>query len=175
MAEVAILMGSDSDLPVMKEAASILEQFAVDYEVAILSAHRLPAETIEFAVKAEERGFKVIIAGAGGAAHLAGVVASNTMIPVIGVPIKTQALGGVDSLYSTVQMPKGIPVATVGIDGAANAGILAVHILALANRDLYQKIKEYRTEMANEVRKKGLRLKDIGIEGYMLHKGGKRK
>lgn len=175
MADVAILMGSDSDLAVMKEAADILKQFEVEYEVAILSAHRLPTETVEFALRAEERGLKVIIAGAGGAAHLAGVIASNTNLPVIGVPIMTQPLGGIDSLYSTVQMPKGVPVATVAINGAANASILAIRILALGNPELNQKIKEYRVKIANEVRNKGLRLIDLGIEGYMLQKGGHKK
>jgi len=176
VADVAILMGSDSDLPVMKEAADILKLFQVEYEVAILSAHRLPVETVEFAQRAEERGLKVIIAGAGGAAHLAGVIASNTTIPVIGVPIMTQPLGGIDSLYSTVQMPKGIPVATVAINGAANAGILALRILALNSPELSQKIKDYRKKIADEVRNKGLRLADLGIEGYMLQqKGGNKK
>ncbi|NLB17761.1 MAG: 5-(carboxyamino)imidazole ribonucleotide mutase, partial [Syntrophomonadaceae bacterium] len=121
MADVAILMGSDSDLAVMKEASNILQKFGIDYEVAILSAHRLPLETAAFAKQAEERGLKVIIAGAGGAAHLAGVLASYTVLPVIGVPIMNGALSGLDALYSTVQMPKGIPVATVAINGAANA------------------------------------------------------
>ncbi len=175
MAEVAILMGSDSDLAVMKDAANVLDEFQVEYEVAILSAHRLPAETVEFAVRAEERGFKVIIAGAGGAAHLAGVIAANTTIPVIGVPIMTPPLGGVDALYSTVQMPRGVPVATVGINSAANASILALRILALGSPVLGQKIKEYRRKMADEVRKKGMRLADLGIEGYILQKGGNKK
>lgn len=175
MAEVAILMGSDSDLAVMKSAAEILDEFKVEYEVAILSAHRLPAETVEFALRAEERGLKVIIAGAGGAAHLAGVIASNTTLPVIGVPIMTPPLGGVDALYSTVQMPKGIPVATVAINGAANASILALRILALGNPELRKKINDYRQKIADDVRKKGLRLTDLGIQGYMLQKGGNKK
>ena len=154
MADVAILMGSDSDLVVMKEAADILKQFGVEYEVAILSAHRLSAETVAFAEQAEERGLKVIIAGAGGAAHLAGVLASNTVVPVIGVPISGGALNGVDALYATVQMPKGIPVATVAINGAANAGLLALHMMALSNEDINRKLKDYRIKMANEVRNK---------------------
>ena len=172
MAEVAIIMGSDSDLGVMKEAAIVLKQFGVEYEVAILSAHRLPKDTAEFALTAKARSLKVIIAGAGGAAHLAGVIAANTTIPVIGVPIMSQAMGGVDALYSTVQMPKGIPVATVAINGAANAGLLAISILALGNPELSKRIIEYRVNMAEEVRNKGLRLADLGIEGYMLQKGG---
>lgn len=174
MADVAILMGSDSDLGVMKEASDILQRFGIDYEVAILSAHRLPVETATFAQQAEERGLKVIIAGAGGAAHLAGVLASHTILPVIGVPIMNGPLNGVDALHSTVQMPKGIPVATVAINGAANAGLLAVHILALGDNKLGQKLRDFRLDMGNEVRKKGLRLHDLGFEGYMLHKGGKK-
>jgi 5-(carboxyamino)imidazole ribonucleotide mutase len=168
-------MGSDSDLAVMKEAAEVLKQFGVEYEVAILSAHRLPTETVEFALRAEDNGFKVIIAGAGGAAHLAGVIASNTALPVIGVPIMTQALGGVDSLYSTVQMPRGIPVATVAINGAANAAILALRILGLGDPELSDKIKAFRVKIAEEVRNKGLRLRDLGIEAYMLQKGVNKK
>ncbi|MGI6549713.1 MAG: 5-(carboxyamino)imidazole ribonucleotide mutase [Syntrophomonadales bacterium] len=175
MAKVAILMGSDSDLAIMKDAAQILKQFEVEYEVAILSAHRLPKETTNFALGAEKRGIKVIIAGAGGAAHLAGVIAANTTIPVIGVPIMSTAMGGVDALYSTVQMPKGVPVATVAINGAANAGLLAISILALGDPGLSRKIKEYRAKLAEEVRNKGMRLVDLGIEGYMLQKGGNKK
>lgn len=173
MPEVAIIMGSDSDLSIMKEAADILKQFGVEFEVQILSAHRLPKETAAFAEAAEERGLKAIIAGAGGAAHLAGVVASLTTVPVIGVPILSKSLSGVDSLYSIVQMPKGIPVATVAINGGANAGLLAVQIMAVSDPDLRQKLKEYRAKMAGEVRTKCTRMRDIGLDGYMLQKGGK--
>lgn len=165
-------MGSDSDLKVMKDAAEILAEFDVEFEVAILSAHRLPRETSAFAENAEEKGLQVIIAGAGGAAHLAGVVAAQTTIPVIGVPILTRALSGVDSLYSTVQMPRGIPVATVAINGAANAALLAVQIMALSDPELRQRFKDYRNKTAGEVRNKGTRLRNLGIEAYLLQKGG---
>lgn len=166
-------MGSDSDLSIMKEATDILKEFGVEFEVQILSAHRLPKETAAFAEAAEERGLKAIIAGAGGAAHLAGVVASLTIVPVIGVPIMSKSLSGVDSLYSIVQMPKGIPVATVAVNGAANAALLAIHIMALSNADLLQKLKDYRCKMSSEVIKKNVRMQDLGIDGYMLHKGVK--
>jgi len=173
MPEVAIVMGSDSDLPVMKEAADMLKEFGVDFEGFILSAHRLPRETSAFAEGAESKGFQAIIAGAGGAAHLAGVIAAQTTVPVIGVPIETRSLSGVDSLYSIVQMPRGIPVATVAINGAANAALLAVQILALSKPELREKLQQYRNRLADEVRKKGARLASLGIEGYLLQKGGK--
>ncbi|MGE5405488.1 MAG: 5-(carboxyamino)imidazole ribonucleotide mutase [Candidatus Saccharibacteria bacterium] len=171
--KVAIMMGSDSDLQVMKDAADILKKFGVEYEVAILSAHRVPRDTAAFADSAEERGLQVIIAGAGGAAHLAGVVAAHTTVPVIGVPIMSKTLSGVDSLYSIVQMPKGIPVATVAINGAANAALLAIQILAISDPELRTKINDYRNRLAEEVRVKRNRLNDLGIEGYLLQKGGK--
>ncbi|MGE5416158.1 MAG: 5-(carboxyamino)imidazole ribonucleotide mutase [Acidobacteriota bacterium] len=173
MPKVAIMMGSDSDLQIMKDAADILKKFGVEYEVAILSAHRVPHDTASFADSAEERGLQVIIAGAGGAAHLAGVVAAHTTVPVIGVPIMSKTLSGVDSLYSIVQMPKGIPVATVAINGSANAALLAIQILAISDPELRAKINEYRHRMAEEVRVKRNRLNDLGIEGYLLQKGGK--
>ncbi len=146
---VSIIMGSDSDLPIMKKSAEILGQFGVKYEVKILSAHRTPDEHARYSKEAELRGVKVIIAGAGGAAHLAGVTAANTTLPVIGVPIKSK-LDGMDSLLSIVQMPSGVPVATVAIDGAKNAGILAVEILALSNDNLKQKLFEYKNRLAEE-------------------------
>jgi len=165
-------MGSDSDLPVMKEAGDILSKFQVDYEMTVCSAHRLPEETARYASEAQQRGIQVIIAGAGGAAHLPGVIAAYTVLPVIGVPMKTSSLGGVDSLYSIVQMPKGIPVATVAINGAANAGLLAVQILALQDENLHQALLAYRRKMADEVKAKDQRLKEIGAEGYLKEKEG---
>ena len=154
--QVLILMGSDSDLPVMQDAAHILEKFEVRYEIRISSAHRSPDRTAEIAAQAAARGVKVIIAGAGMAAHLAGVVASCTTLPVIGVPMPGGALNGVDALYATVQMPGGIPVATMAIGkaGAKNAGIFAVQVLALSDERLAEMLREYRRQMAEEVEKK---------------------
>ena len=146
---VSIIMGSDSDLPVMQKAVDLLKEFSVPYEVKILSAHRTPDEHSEFSKNAEARGIKVIIAGAGGAAHLAGVTAANTTLPVIGVPIKSK-LDGMDSLLSIVQMPSGVPVATVAIDGAKNAAILAVEILALSDENLRGKLVDYKKKLAEE-------------------------
>lgn len=160
-------MGSDSDLPVMKDTVELLEKFEVPHEVLILSAHRSPEETTKFAKNALNRGVKIIIAGAGGAAHLAGVIAAHFPLPVIGIPIKTLALNGVDSLYSIVQMPPGIPVATVGINGAKNAGLLAVEILATSNVKLQKKLKEYKTNLSNEVIKKSNKLKSLGVKQYL--------
>ncbi|SHG37550.1 5-(carboxyamino)imidazole ribonucleotide mutase [Thermosyntropha lipolytica DSM 11003] len=173
MPKVGIIMGSDSDLPVMKEAGDMLEKLGIDYEFTVCSAHRLPRETAEYAEKAEERGLDVIIAGAGGAAHLPGVIAASTVVPVIGVPIKTSTLSGVDSLYSIVQMPKGIPVATVAINGSANAAILAAEIIGVKDAKVRQNIKEYRRQMAEEVRNKDRKLKELGAEAYLEQKGGK--
>ena len=155
---VAVLMGSKSDWETMRHASDILNQFGVPHEVKILSAHRTPQLTAQYASTAEQRGLEVIIAGAGGAAHLAGVVAAHTVIPVIGVPMQSAALQGLDSLLSTVQMPKGIPVATVAIgsSGAANAGLLAVAILATSRPELRTKLQAYREEMAAEVKKQVL-------------------
>lgn len=149
-------MGSDSDLPVMQEAADILSKFGIAYEMRISSAHRSPARTFALATEAAGRGIKIIIAGAGMAAHLAGVVAAKTTLPVIGVPMPGGALNGVDALYSTVQMPAGIPVATMAIGkaGAKNAGLFAVQILALSDPELSKAINEYRVEMDNEVESK---------------------
>jgi 5-(carboxyamino)imidazole ribonucleotide mutase len=145
---VGIIMGSDSDLPVMREAAEMLKEFGVPYEMTIVSAHRTPGRLYEYAQNAQARGLKVIIAGAGGAAHLPGMAAAITPLPVIGVPVKTAALGGKDSLLSIVQMPGGVPVATVAINGAKNAGILAAQILGTADDALLQRIGEYKSGLA---------------------------
>lgn len=168
---VGIVMGSDSDLAIMKEAGDILDKFQVDYEYTISSAHRVPAQTAQYAEKARERGIKVIIAGAGGAAHLPGVIAAFTTLPVIGVPVKSSTLNGVDSLYSIVQMPKGIPVATVAINGSANAGLLAVQILALQDEGLAVALQDYRRNMAREVLDKDQKLKSVGAQAYLGTKG----
>lgn len=153
---VGILMGSDSDYDVMEEAIKIMKIFELECEVVVSSAHRSPQRTIEYARKAAERGIKVLIAGAGGAAHLAGMIASETLIPVIGVPIDSSPLKGLDSLLSTVQMPKGIPVATVGIgkSGAANAALLAIEIIALENHKLRDKLSQYRKKMVEDIAEK---------------------
>jgi len=163
---VSIVMGSDSDLKVMKDAAKALEEFGVPYEMTILSAHRTPEKTSVYAQNAEKRGIEVIIAGAGGAAHLPGVIASLCNIPVIGVPIKSTAFDGMDSLLSIVQMPKGIPVATVGINNAYNAGLLAVKMLSLKYAELRERTTEYRQKMAQEVEKKAKLLEEVGYERY---------
>jgi len=159
---VAIVMGSDSDLEIMREAGKALEGFGIDYEIDIASAHRSPARTSELARKAAARGIKVIIAGAGGAAHLAGVIAAETTLPVIGVPIPS-VLNGLDSLLSTVQMPAGIPVATVAIGkaGATNAGILAAQILALSDPKLAEKLKAHKEKLAQGVEEKSRKLKNV--------------
>ncbi len=174
MPEVGIIMGSDSDLVVMKEAVDILQEFSVDYEITICSAHRLPEKTAEYAAKAAGRGLNVIIAGAGGAAHLPGVIAAYTVLPVIGVPINTKTLSGIDSLYSIVQMPRGIPVATVAINGSANAALLALEILAIKDEKISHKLIKYRGKMADEVIKKDRQLKEIGIDVYLAGKGGEK-
>jgi 5-(carboxyamino)imidazole ribonucleotide mutase len=150
---VAILMGSTSDADTMEPARQILKEFNVSCEVKVLSAHRTPEQTIEYAKAAKGKGIKVIIAGAGGAAHLAGIVAAVTTLPVIGVPIKSKTLNGFDSLLSMVQMPAGIPVATVAIDGGSNAGLLALEILALGNSELSAKLDAYRIKMQEKVLK----------------------
>ncbi len=171
MPAVGIIMGSDSDLPIMKEAVHVLEEFGVSFDVTVCSAHRLPDETAHYARGAVDRGIEVIIAGAGGAAHLPGVIAAYTILPVIGVPIKTSTLSGVDSLYSIVQMPKGIPVATVAINGSTNAALLAVEMLALKDADLRKKLILYRQKMAADVTAKDRRLKELGVEDYLHRKG----
>lgn len=172
MPKVGIVMGSDSDLVIMKECGDMLDLFQVEYEYAISSAHRVPAQTADYAAGARGRGIKVIIAGAGAAAHLPGVIAAYSTLPVIGVPIKTSILSGVDSLYSIVQMPKGIPVATVAINGSANAGLLAVEILALQDERLENALQEYRLKMAEEVIAKDQKLKSLGAASYLGDKGG---
>jgi len=154
-------MGSDSDLEVMKRAAEILAEFDIPFEIAISSAHRSPGRTIEYTSSAIERGIEVIIAGAGRAAHLAGVIAAHTTLPVIGVPIASGALNGVDALYSTVQMPSGVPVATMAIDGAKNAGMLAAQILALKYPTLTEKLKVYKTRLADDIEQKNARLEEF--------------
>ncbi len=154
MKKVAVIMGSDSDLPVVEKAISKLAEFGVPYEVQVLSAHRTPAEAAAFSKKARRRGFSVIIAAAGKAAHLAGAIAANTTLPVIGIPIKSSTLDGLDALLSTVQMPSGIPVATVAIDGAENAALLAVSILSVSDRVLAKKLAEAREAAAEAVRAK---------------------
>ncbi len=164
---VAILMGSDSDIEVMSEASKVLEEFNIPYKIIVSSAHRSPAFTLENIKNLQKIGVKVMIAGAGLAAHLAGVIAAHFPLPVIGVPLKAGALNGVDSLYSTVQMPPGIPVATVGIDNAKNAGLLAVQILAVSNKSLEKKLIEYKSELAKGVEKKAEKLEEIGWKKYL--------
>lgn len=167
MPKVGIVMGSDSDLKVMSKAAATLEKFGIDYEMTIISAHREPDIFFDWAKSAEEKGIKVIIAGAGKAAHLPGMCAALFPMPVVGIPMKTSDLGGVDSLYSIVQMPSGIPVATVAINGGANAGILAAKILATSDPELLAKLKNYSEEMKNDVVKKADKLESIGYKEYL--------
>jgi 5-(carboxyamino)imidazole ribonucleotide mutase len=167
MAKVGIIMGSDSDLAVMQDAARMLEFFDVSYELTIVSAHRTPQRMFDYANKAHERGIKVIIAGAGGAAHLPGMVASVTHLPVIGVPVKSANMNGLDSLYSIVQMPPGVPVATMAINGAKNAGIMAVQILAAQDENMAQKVKDYKARIHEEVIDKAKRVEKIGYEDYL--------
>lgn len=170
MASVSIVMGSDSDLSVMSKAAQILEHFDISYEMRIISAHREPNEFFEYAQSAKERGIKVIIAGAGMAAHLPGMCAALFPLPVIGVPMHTTSLGGRDSLYSIVQMPSGIPVATVAINGGMNAGILAVKMLAMSDEELLKKLEEYLAEMKDGVVKKDEKLSKVGYASYLADK-----
>ena len=164
---VGVVMGSDSDLPCMQRAVEILERFEVPHEVRVLSAHRTPLVMTDYARQAEERGLQVLIAGAGGAAHLPGMVAAITTLPVIGVPVSSKALSGVDSLYSIVQMPAGIPVATVAIGNAANAALLAVQILALGNGELRRQLHDYRRELEQMVAAKDERLQQLGSSSYL--------
>ena len=164
---VSIIMGSQSDWPTMKHASKILNTFKIKHEVKIISAHRTPKRLFTYAEEADKRGIKVIIAGAGGAAHLPGMIASLTPLPVIGVPVKSKALSGIDSMYSILQMPSGIPVATVAIEGGLNAGLLATQILAINNTELTNKLKTYRSELHDLVVKKDERLKEIGAEKYL--------
>lgn len=167
MARVGIVMGSDSDMPIMAKAADVLTELGVDFEMTIISAHREPDEFFQYARTAEERGYKVIIAGAGKAAHLPGMCAAIFPMPVIGIPMKTSDLGGVDSLYSIVQMPSGIPVATVAINGAQNAGILAAKILAVSDPDLLARMKDYSEKLKKQVVKKAEKLDEIGYQAYL--------
>lgn len=166
MAKVGIVMGSDSDMPVMAKAAEILDKFGIDYEMTIISAHREPDVFYEYAKSAEAKDFKVIIAGAGMAAHLPGMCAAIFPMPVIGIPMHTTSLGGRDSLYSIVQMPTGIPVATVAINGGANAGILAAKILATSDAALLERLKDYTKNLKESVQKKDARLQEVGYKNY---------
>lgn len=170
MAKVGIVMGSDSDMPIMAQAADFLDKMGIDYEMTIISAHREPDIFFNYAKSAEEKGFKVIIAGAGKAAHLPGMCAALFPMPVIGIPMKTSDLGGVDSLYSIVQMPSGILVATVAINGGKNAGILAAKILATSDPELLAKLKAYSEEMKNEVVGKDEKLQKLGHKEYLAQK-----
>lgn len=163
---VAIIMGSDSDLHIMSDSAKFLETMGISYEMKILSVHRCPDEAINYAKSLKERKVKVIIAGAGGAAHLPGIFAAVNICPVIGVPIHSKTLSGVDSLYSIVQMPSGIPVATVAIDGAKNAAILAAQIIGTSNVDIQNKIAAFKSGMKDAVMKKDERLQEFGYESY---------
>ena len=167
MAKVGIVMGSDSDTSVMAKAADVLNELGIDYEMNIISAHREPDVFFEWAEGAEDRGIKVIIAGAGMAAHLPGMCAALFPMPVIGIPMHTKSLGGRDSLYSIVQMPSGIPVATVAIDGGKNAGILAAKILAVSDGKLLEKLRDYTKDMKEAVEKKDARLKEVGYKAYL--------
>jgi len=172
--KIGIIMGSDSDLPVMKEAADFLEELGVSYEITIVSAHRTPKRLYEYAETAVDRGLSAIIAGAGGSAHLAGMVAAITTLPVIGVPIQTKALGGVDSLYSIVQMPPGIPVATVAINGAKNAGILAASILSIHHVEIAKKLRAYKENLNEMVHEKINKLEKAGYEAYLAEMDAKK-
>ncbi len=167
VSKVGIVMGSDSDMPVMAKAADILEELGIPYEITVISAHREPDVFFEYAKSAEEKGFKVIIAGAGMAAHLPGMCAAIFPMPVIGIPMHTTSLGGRDSLYSIVQMPSGIPVATVAINGGANAGLLAAKILATSDEALLQKLKEYSMKLKEQVVAKDAKLQEMGYKAYL--------
>ena len=164
---VGIIMGSDSDLSIMKEAAEILDEFQISYEIKIVSAHRTPDLMYQYAKESVDRGLKVIIAGAGGAAHLPGMVASLTTLPVIGVPVQTKTLNGIDSLYSIVQMPPGIPVATVAINGAKNAGLLAAKILGISDKKIQDKVELYSKNLENTILEKSAKLNKIGYKKYL--------
>lgn len=165
--KIGIIMGSDSDLPIMSEAVKILEEFDVPHEVTIVSAHRTPNRMHEYAKQADARGIKIIIAGAGGSAHLPGMTASHTPIPVIGVPIKTKNMDGLDSLLSIVQMPPGIPVATVSINGAKNAALLALKILAITDKKIHTQLTSYSQNLEHEVLEKAKKLEYIGFKKYL--------
>ena len=166
MKKVGIVMGSDSDMPIMAKAAAVLDELGVDYEMRIISAHREPDVFFDYAKTAEEKGFKVIIAGAGMAAHLPGMCAAIFPMPVIGIPMHTTSLGGRDSIYSIVQMPTGIPVATVAINGGANAGILAAKMLAMSDPELLDRLKKYSEHLKNQVEAKDMILQQKGYKNY---------
>lgn len=168
---IGIIMGSDSDLPIMQAAAQMCEEFGIEFEVSIVSAHRTPERLVQYAKSAEKRGLRVIIAGAGGAAHLPGMVASLTPLPVIGVPVKGSSLEGMDSLLSIVQMPGGVPVATVAINGAKNAGILAAQMIGIKSQEMRQKVKAYKAKMADEVQVKIDKLEKIQYKEYVKEMG----
>ncbi len=170
MKKVMIIMGSDSDLATMQNACQVLDELQLPYEVHVSSAHRTPQRTAELAAGAAEAGFGVIIAGAGGAAHLAGVIAAETILPVIAVPIKSGALSGFDALLASVQMPAGIPVATVATDGVRNAGILAAQMLALADSDLAGRLLAFKTSLRDGVLAKDAKLQQLGVAGYLAQK-----
>ena len=163
-------MGSDSDLPVMSEAAKVLDELGISYELTVVSAHRTPKRMYDYAEEAVDKKLKVIIAGAGGAAHLPGMVASLTPLPVIGVPVKSSTMSGTDSLYSIVQMPPGVPVASVAINGAKNAGILAAQIIGASNDDVLKRVSQYKLDMRNMVLDKASKLEDIGYKAYLDQK-----
>lgn len=168
---VGIIMGSDSDLPVMSAAAQMCDEFGIDYEVSVVSAHRTPDRLVKYAKSAEKRGLRVIIAGAGGAAHLPGMVASMTELPVIGVPVRASNLEGLDSLLSIVQMPGGVPVATVAINGGKNAGILAAQMIGIKSKEIRVKVKEYKKQMEDEVLAKAEKLENIKYKEYLKMMG----
>lgn len=165
--QIGIIMGSDSDLPVMSEAAKVLDELQLEYELTVVSAHRTPKRLYEYAESAVKNGLKVIIAGAGGAAHLPGMIASLTPLPVIGVPVKSSTMSGTDSLYSIVQMPPGVPVATVAINGSKNAGILAAQIIGCSNPTVLGRVEKFKAEMEGTVLDKAKRLEDIGFKSYL--------
>ncbi len=168
--DVSIIMGSDSDLPIMKDCAKFLEQMGISYEMKILSVHRTPEKATEYAKELKENKVKVVIAGAGGAAHLPGVFAAMLpTVPVIGIPIHTKTLGGVDSLYSIVQMPSGIPVATVAINGAKNAAILATSMIAIGNEEIKNKLADFKNSLKDTVSKKDEKLQNVGYEAYLAN------
>lgn len=171
--QVVIILGSDSDLSVMSASAKILEDFKIDYEITISSAHRSPERTIILVEKYYKNGARIIIAGAGLAAHLAGVIAAHFPLPVIGVPLESGAFNGIDALYSTVQMPPGVPVAAVGIDNAKNAGLLAIQILAVGDKKLERKLVEYKKSLAEDIGKKSEKLKRLGWQEYLAQKQSK--
>ena len=167
---VGIIMGSDSDLPIMQEAAKALEEFGVSFGLTIVSAHRTPDRMYEYAKTAVKRGLKVIIAGAGGAAHLPGMIAAMTILPVIGVPVQTKTMSGLDSLYSIVQMPTGVPVATVAINGARNAGLLALQILGVSDEKIETQLINFKKDQSDSVLKKAEKLEKVGFKAYLESK-----